>query len=123
MFSFVSGCLVFHGVCPHGFRVDRRDTIIVKSHDLNTGVAISGFFVDERVNGNHIVSGYTPVKFTGLSPNFQYQVVVYWYGSYYFRHFSNGNLNRYALVTFSSTGQTTKLNALYENVHPLKRLN
>src|SRR5579872_5486817 len=92
------------------------DTIVVVSHDMHTGAAVNGFFVDVRVNGNHIVSGYTPVKFTGLSPHVQYQVVVYWYGSYYFRHFSNGNLNRYALITFSQTGQTNKQNALYENV-------
>jgi hypothetical protein len=48
----------------------------------------------------------------------QYLVVVYWYGNYYFRHFADGNLNRYALVTLNNTsGQTTyTLNALYENV-------
>lgn len=92
------------------------DTIVVSSHDMHTGAVLSGFFVDVRVNGNHIVSGYTPIKFTGLSPHVQYQVVVYWYGSDYFRHFSNGNLNRYALIKFSTGGQTSKLNALYENV-------
>ena len=92
------------------------DTITVVSHDMHTGAAVNGFLVDVRVNGNHIVSGYTPVTFRELSPHVQYQVVVYWYGSYYFRHFANGNLNRYALITFSKAGQTNKQNALYENV-------
>ncbi|HZW85041.1 MAG TPA: hypothetical protein VFE91_03955 [Nitrososphaerales archaeon] len=88
------------------------------SHDLQNGSTLSGFFVDLRLNSNHIQSGFTPVTFIGLHTGVQYLVVVYWYGSHFFRHFSDGNLNRYALVTLNDTsGQTSySLNALYENV-------
>jgi hypothetical protein len=94
------------------------NSITVTSHDMHTGATLSGFFVDLRVNGNHIASGFTPYTFTNLQLGVQYQVVVYWYGSDYFRHFSDGNLNRYALVTLNSTaGQTSySLDALYESV-------
>jgi hypothetical protein len=90
----------------------------VTSHDLHNGSTIGGIFVDLRLNSNHIQSGFTPVTFSGLHTGVQYLVVVYWYGNYYFRHFSDGNLNRYALVTLNNTsGQSGyALNALYENV-------
>ena len=75
-------------------------------------------YVDLRLNDNHIESGYTPVTFSGLQTGAKYLVVVYWYGDYYFRHFSNGNLQRYAYVTLNTTaGQNTySMNALYESV-------
>ena len=94
------------------------NSITVTSHDLHNGSSLVGFFVDLRLNNNHIESGYTPVTFSGLRTGVQYLVVVYWYGNYYFRHFADGNLNRYALVTLNNTsGQTTyALNALYEYV-------
>ena len=57
--------------------------------------------------GYHIASGFTPVTFKNLEPGLQYQVVAYWAGNYYFRHFSDGDLNRYELVTFNSTGAKT----------------
>jgi hypothetical protein len=92
--------------------------ITVTSSDLHTGAKIAGMYVDLRLNDNSVQSGYTPVTFSGLQTGVQYLVVVYWYGSYYFRHFSNGNLQRYELVTLNSTsGQSTiSLDALYENV-------
>lgn len=93
-------------------------SITVKSSDLGTGAAVNGFYVDLRLNDNSIQSGFTPVTFSGLQTGVPYLVVVYWYGSYYFRHFSNGNLQRYEYVTLNNTaGQTNlTLNALYEQV-------
>lgn len=95
-----------------------QNSITVTSHDLHNGNTLVGFFVDLRLNSNHIQSGMTPVTFSGLQSGVQYLVVVYWYGNNFFRHFSDGNLNRYALVTFNNTlGQTSyALDALYENV-------
>ena len=92
-------------------------SITVNSHDMN-GTALTGFYVDLRVNGNHIESTFTPGTLANLQPGVQYQVVIYWFGNYYFRDFSNGNLNRYALVTLNTTaGQNTvTLNALYQSV-------
>jgi hypothetical protein len=95
-----------------------QNSITVTSHDLHNGNTLVGFFVDLRLNSNHIQSGSTPVTFSGLQSGVQYLVVVYWYGNYYFRHFSDGNLNRYALITFNKiSGQTSyALDALYESV-------
>jgi hypothetical protein len=91
-------------------------SITIKSNDLN-GTALTGFYIDVRVNGNHIASGFTPVTIQSLEPGVQYQIVTYWYGNYYFREFSNGDLNRYALVTFNSTGATSvTYDALYQYV-------
>jgi hypothetical protein len=94
-----------------------NQSITVTSNDLN-GTALAGFFVDLRVNGNHVASGFTPVTFQNLQKGVQYGVVVYWFGDYYFRHFSNGNLNRYDLVTLNATaGQTSEsLDALYQSI-------
>src|SRR5439155_21546489 len=80
------------------------------------GAVLSGFFFDVRVNGNHIQSGYTPVTFNNLTPGVQYQVIAYWYGDYYFRHYADGQLNRYELVTLSSGTPTANLKAMYEMV-------
>jgi hypothetical protein len=92
-------------------------SITVTSNDLN-GTTLHGFYVDLRINGNHVASGFTPVTFKNLQQGIQYGVVVYWYGNYYFRHFSDGDLNRYALVTLNSTsGQnSTSLDGLYQYV-------
>jgi hypothetical protein len=94
------------------------NTITVTSSDLHSGATITGVYVDLRLNDNHVQSGFTPVTFSGLQTGVQYLAVVYWYGDYYFRHFSNGNLQRYSLVTLNTTaGQTTySMNALYEAV-------
>ena len=92
--------------------------ISVDSSTIN-GTSISGYYVDLRVNGYHIQSGFTPVTFKDLEPGLEFQVVAYWTGNYYFREFSGGDLNRYALVTFNDTGTTTvALHAKYEYVPP-----
>ena len=106
------------GGCSSGGGGGGGAAITVSSSDLHTGAAITGMYVDLRLNDNSIQSGYTPVTFSGLQTGVQYLVVVYWYGSYYFRHFSNGDLQRYELVTLNSTsGQSTiSLDALYENI-------
>jgi hypothetical protein len=90
-------------------------SIVVNSNDLN-GTRLAGMYVDVRVNGNHIESGFTPVTLGNLRPGVQYQVVIYWYGHYYFRHFSDGDLNRYELITLNSTRDTVTLDALYQYV-------
>jgi hypothetical protein len=97
------------------------NSITVTSADL-FGNPLTGFFVDLRLNNNEVQNGYSPVTFTGLQTGVQYLVVVYWYGDYYFRHFANGNLQRYADVTLNSTnGQNTySMAALYENVPSAK---
>jgi hypothetical protein len=95
-------------------------TITIDSKTLN-GTAISGYLVDLRVGGYAIANGYTPVTFTNLEPGLQYQVVAYWAGNYHFRDFSGGDLNRYELVTFNSTGDTAaSFDAIYEYIPPLQ---
>jgi len=93
-------------------------SIMVTSSNLVTGAAMSGMYVDLRLNDNHVESGYTPVTFSDLQQGTKYLVVVYGYGDAYFRHFSNGNLQRYSYVTLNATsGQTSySMNALYEVV-------
>lgn len=79
------------------------------------GAQISGVQVDLRLNGSTVKTGYTPVTFSGLTPNVQYQIVVYWLNDTYFRHFSDGNLNRYATVTLNGT-KYASLDAEYQSV-------
>ncbi len=46
-------------------------------------------------------------------------MVAYSSGNYYFRHFSDGELNNYDFLTFSSTGSTSaSFDALYQYVPP-----
>ena len=104
---------------------------ITVTSSLMNGTSVAGFFVDLRINGTHIESGYTPVTFSNLTSGVQYGVVIYWYGNYFFRHYSYGNstpnnffkqyspeaLNRYALVTLNGSTSVT-LNGLYEYVPP-----
>ncbi|MDA4132643.1 MAG: hypothetical protein OK454_05900, partial [Thaumarchaeota archaeon] len=56
--------------------------------------------------------------FSGLQQGAKYLVVVYGYGDAYFRHFSNGNLQRYSYVTLNATAAQSSysMNALYEVV-------
>jgi len=93
-------------------------SITVTSSYLSTGAAVSGMYVDLRLDNNHIESGYTPVTFSDLQQGAKYLVVLYGYGDNYFRHFSNGNLQRYSYVTLNATaGQNSySMNALYETV-------
>lgn len=90
------------------------NSIVVSSSMLN-GAQISGVQVDLRLNGSTVKTGYTPVTFSGLTPNVQYQIVVYWLNDTYFRHFSDGNLNRYATVTLNGT-KYASLDAEYQSV-------
>lgn len=90
------------------------NSIVVSSSMLN-GAQISGVQVDLRLNGSTVKTGYTPVTFSGLTPNVQYQIVVYWLNYTYFRHFSDGNLNRYATVTLNGT-KYASLDAEYQSV-------
>jgi hypothetical protein len=92
------------------------NSITVTSKDIGNGTALTGFTVDLRVNGNPVQSGFTPVTFSGLKTGVQYQVVVYWYGNYYFRDFSDGDLNRYALVTLNASQDSVSLTGLYQYV-------
>jgi hypothetical protein len=93
-------------------------SITVGSTTLN-GTAINGYLIDLRVGGYAIDSGFSPVTFTNLEPGLQYQIVAYWAGNYYFREFSNGDLNRYELVTFNTTGTTSvDYDAMYQYVPP-----
>jgi hypothetical protein len=92
--------------------------ITVTSNDLN-GTAVSGFYVDVRVNGYHVTGGWTPATFTNLEPGLRFQVIFYWYGNYWLRGVSNGDLNRYAAVIFNSTGPTSvSYDGLYQFVPP-----
>ena len=106
--------------CPSGGESSggASGNITVTGSDLHTGSSLTGAYVDLRLNNNHVESGFTPITFSGLETGMKYLVVVYWFGNYYFRHFSNGNLQRYAWVTLNATaGQTSySMNALYENV-------
>jgi hypothetical protein len=90
------------------------NSIVVNSTTLN-GTPISGVQIDLRVNGSTIKTGYTPVTFTGLQTGLQYQVVAYWLNNTYFRHFSNGQLNRYDTVTLNGSGHAT-LVAEYQSI-------
>ena len=91
-----------------------NNSIVISSSMLN-GASLSGVQVDLRINGSTIETGYTPVTFSKLTPGIEYEVVVYWLNNTYFRHFSDGNLNRYATVTLNGSKYDT-LNAEYESV-------
>ena len=90
---------------------------ISTSSGMLNGGNLTGILVDVRVDGYPIQSGYTPVTFNNLEPGIQYQVIVFWYGDDYFRHFADGDLNRYELVTFNNTGtQSESYTALFQTV-------
>jgi len=95
-----------------------KNSIVVSSTALG-GESVSGVQVDLRINGSTIKTGYTPVTFSGLQPGVQYEIVVYWLNNTYFRHFSDGNLNRYATVTLNGS-KYAALNAVYEYIPPQK---
>lgn len=63
---------------------------------------MAGEYVNLRLNGNIIATGYTPVTFN-LQEGQQYVVVAYWYGEYYFRHYTDGTLTRYHYLTADPT--------------------
>ncbi len=88
---------------------------IVVTSSLVNGASVSGVQVDLRINGSTIKTGFTPVTFSGLEKGAQYQIVVYWLNYTYFRHFSDGNLNRYATVILNGS-KYVALNAEYESI-------
>ena len=93
-------------------------SITVDSTELN-GTAITGQSIAVSVDGNLIASGTTPATFPDLEPGVQYQVLASSAGYYYFREFSDGDLNNYESVAFNSTGSTTPTyTALYQYVPP-----
>jgi hypothetical protein len=89
------------------------DTVTVVSTDLN-GNPLTGEYVNLRLNGNIIATGYTPVTFN-LQEGQQYVVVAYWYGEYYFRHYTDGTLTRYHYLNADPTKGIT-YTAVYEDV-------
>ncbi|MFI5420167.1 MAG: hypothetical protein ACHQ1H_04300 [Nitrososphaerales archaeon] len=92
------------------------NSIVVSSSALS-GSSLPGVQVDLRINGSTIKTAYTPATFSGLTPGVVYQIVVYWLPDYYFRHFSDGQLNRYDTVTLNGSKYST-VNALYEFIPP-----
>jgi|GEM_PF-6680635 len=62
---------------------------------LSSGRTITDEYIQIRLNGDIMGSGYTPVTFCNLKPKQQYQVVAYWFGESNFRHWSDGELLRY----------------------------
>ncbi|HKW05837.1 MAG TPA: hypothetical protein VJN71_11095 [Nitrososphaerales archaeon] len=100
--------------------------ITVYGQNLNHTQSVNSISVDLRVNGNSFFPNGTlpgiPVTFTGLQYGIAYGVVVYWYGNWYIRYINDTNtgidLQRYDLVTLSSTHPTDTLYANFENVPP-----
>jgi hypothetical protein len=88
---------------------------IVVSSTMLSGTGLSGVQVDLRLNGTTIRTGYTPVTFSGLTPGVPYEIVVYWLNNTYFRHFSDGDLNRYDTVTLNGS-KYINLDAEYQTV-------
>jgi hypothetical protein len=88
------------------------NTVTVVSCTLD-GSTLPGMYVNIRENGNIIADGYTPTTFN-LTPGKEYVVVLYWCCDYYFRHYSDGTLTRYHVVTANPNGILLK--GLYERV-------
>lgn len=89
---------------------------------LNGSTPIDGVFVDLRINGNEVSSGYTPVTFNHLQLGVQYGIVIYWYGDYYIRYIKDSNtgidLQRYDLVTLTKSNASDTLTGMFEYVPP-----
>ena len=98
------------GSCSGG--IAGANTVTVVSCTLD-GTPLPGMYVNIRENGNIIADGYTPKTFS-LTPGKEYVVVLYWCCDYYFRHYSDGTLTRYHVVTANSNGILLK--GLYEQV-------
>lgn len=91
-----------------------NNNITVVSSALN-GSKLTGFSVELRVNGTDVKSGTTPVTFSNLTTGVQYVVVANSCCNSYFRHYSNGNLNRFAVVNLTGSSPVS-LDAVYQNV-------
>ncbi|MDG6999508.1 MAG: hypothetical protein JRN15_10380 [Nitrososphaerota archaeon] len=77
-------------------------------------------YVELRINGTDVDTGYTPVTFSNLQFGVQYGVVVYWFAPNYIRYINDSltgmDLQRYDLVTLNQSNPTDTLTAVYENV-------
>ncbi len=104
---------------PLHYASTNSDTITVTSALLN-GTLINGIYYDLRLNNTVVSCGYTPLTFTNLSPGQTYELVAYWATDYYYRHFSNGNLNRYQLFSMN-VSSSYNITGIYEYI-PLKKL-
>jgi hypothetical protein len=89
------------------------NTVTVVTCSLDGTKTLTGFYTNLRLNGNIIADGYTPKTFT-MTPGNTYVVVLYWCCDQYFRHYSDGTLTRYYVVTPGSSGILVK--GMYESV-------
>lgn len=83
--------------------------LIVKSVNL-TGAPIRGLWTTIQSNDNTIGSGYTPLNFTAINGT-TYNVSVYDYGPYTFKHWDDGSTNKVRRVFVT---QGTTLTAYYQ---------
>lgn len=85
-----------------------------------SSVPIYGAYIDLRINGTHVASGYTPVTFTNLQLGVQYGVVVYWFSNYYIRYINDSltgiDLQRYDLVTLNASDPQDTLQCYFQYV-------
>jgi hypothetical protein len=98
-------------------------SITVVGANINgSTVPVHGMFVDLRINGTHVASGFTPVTFANLQLGVQYGVVVYWSDYYYIRYMNDSNtgvdLQRYDLVTLNSSFPHDTLVGAFQYVPP-----
>lgn len=95
-------------------------SITVLGTTLNGTSPVNGVFVELRIDGTEVASGYTPVAFENLTLGTQYGVVVYWFTGYYIRYINDSNtgidLQRYDLVTLSQSAPTDTLRCYFEHV-------
>ena len=95
-------------------------SITVMGVTLNGSSPVNGAFVDLRVNGNEVASGFTPVTFQNLTLGVQYGVVVYWFNGYYIRYINDSitgiDLQRYDLVTLTQETPNDTLHGYFEFV-------
>jgi hypothetical protein len=91
----------------------KANSVTVTS-SLSDGTKITGEYMQIRLNGNVVQSGYSPVTFCKLQPKQQYQVVAYWFGESNFRHWSDGVLLRYHQAIAGPN--PVNLTAVYEKI-------
>lgn len=87
---------------------------ITVTSSLLSGRTITDEYIQIRLDGDIMGSGYTPVTFCNLKPKQQYQVVAYWFGESNFRHWSDGELLRYHSAIPGP--KPVNLTAVYEKI-------
>jgi len=90
------------------------NSITVVSEFLDGTTTDINLYVQIRVGGSVMASGFTPVTFSNLDPGIEYAVVVYNDQDNWFRHYADGTLVRYQLVTPGT--DPISLTAIYEKV-------